>query len=111
MCRAGEDARDAEWIAELHEYGLLRPSFIPAGEVAALRQRTRYRKKLIEARTSEGQRLSKVLEDAQLTELTEVVVVSGVPGGMRAVRFAAHDHRWDWAAGLVVFGSAARRCA
>ena len=31
--------------------------------MAALRQRTRYRKKLIEQRTSEGQRLAKVLED------------------------------------------------
>ena len=58
------DVRDCQWIAELHEYGLLRPSFIPAAEVAALRQRTRYRKKLIEWRISEGQRLTKVLEDA-----------------------------------------------
>ena len=58
------DLKDCQWIAELHEHGLLRPSFIPAAGVAALRQRTRYRKKLIEQRTSEGQRLSKVLEDA-----------------------------------------------
>ena len=58
------DLRDCQWIAELHEHGLLRPSFIPSAEVSGLRQRTRYRKKLIEARTSEGQRLSKVLEDA-----------------------------------------------
>jgi len=58
------DLRDCQWIAELHEFGLLRASFIPSAAVAALRQRTRYRKKLIEARTSEGQRLSKVLEDA-----------------------------------------------
>jgi transposase len=58
------DLRDCQWIAELHEHGLLRPSFIPAAEVAALRQRTRYRKKLIERRISEGQRLTKVLEDA-----------------------------------------------
>jgi transposase len=58
------DISDCQWIAGLHEYGLLRPSFIPAAEVAALRQRTRYRKRLIEQRTSEGQRLSKVLEDA-----------------------------------------------
>jgi transposase len=58
------DISDCQWIAELHEHGLLRPSFIPAAEVAALRQRTRYRKKLIEQRTSEGQRLAKVLEDA-----------------------------------------------
>lgn len=58
------DLKDCQWIAELHEFGLLRASFVPAAEVAALRQRTRYRKKLIEQRTSEGQRLSKVLEDA-----------------------------------------------
>jgi transposase len=57
------DLRDCQWIAELHEHGLLRPSFIPAAEVAALRQRTRYRKKLIEQRASELQRLAKVLED------------------------------------------------
>jgi transposase len=58
------DLRDCQWIAELHEHGLLRPSFIPAAEVAALRQRTRYRKKLIEQRSSELQRLAKVLEDS-----------------------------------------------
>ncbi len=58
------DLKDCQWIAQLHEHGLLRPSFIPAAEVAGLRQRTRYRKKLIGQRTSEGQRLSKVLEDA-----------------------------------------------
>jgi transposase len=58
------DATDCQWIAELHEYGLLRPSYIPAAEIAALRQRTRYRKKLVGQRASEGQRLAKVLEDA-----------------------------------------------
>ena len=58
------DVTDCQWIAELHEYGLLRASFIPDAQVAALRQRTRYRKKLIEQRTSEGQRLPETLEDA-----------------------------------------------
>ena len=58
------DLADCQWIAELHEYGLLRPSFIPAGAVANMRARNRYRKKLIQQRVSEGQRLSKVLEDA-----------------------------------------------
>ena len=57
------DIAGCQWIAELHEHGLLRASLIPAAEVAALRQRTRYRKRLIEQRTSEGQRLSKALED------------------------------------------------
>jgi transposase len=58
------DLADCQQLAELHEHGLLRASFIPAAEVAALRHRTRYRKKLTGQRTSEGQRLSKVLEDA-----------------------------------------------
>ena len=57
------DITDCQWTAELHEHGLLRPSFIPTGAVAELRARTRYRKKLIEQRASGGQRLSKVLED------------------------------------------------
>jgi transposase len=55
--------KDCQWIAGLHEHGLLRPSFIPGQQVAALRARTRYRKKLIEHRTAENQRLAKVLED------------------------------------------------
>jgi transposase len=58
------DIADCQWIAELHEHGLLRASFIPAAEVAALRARTRYRKRLTGQRTAEGQRLAKVLEDA-----------------------------------------------
>ena len=63
MSRAGKPTWDCQWIAELHEHGLLRPIFIPGQQVAALRARTRYRKKLIEHRAAEGQRLSKVLED------------------------------------------------
>jgi transposase len=57
------DALDAVWLAELTECGLLRGSFIPPAEIAVIRELTRYRKKLIEARTSELQRLAKVLED------------------------------------------------
>src|SRR5713226_3148996 len=57
-------SKDAQRIAELHEYGLLRPSFIPAGQGAALWARTRYRKRLTGQRTGEGQRLAKVPEDA-----------------------------------------------
>jgi transposase len=74
------DIKDCEWIAELHEHGLLRPSFIPAGAVAELRQRTRYRKKLIEQRTSEAQRLSKVLEDAGIKIDSVASALLGVSG-------------------------------
>ena len=38
--------------------------FIPPSQIAAIRELTRYRKKLIEQRTSELQRLAKVLEDS-----------------------------------------------
>jgi transposase len=58
------DVKDSEWLAQLLECGLLRGSFIPPKEIAAIRELTRYRKKTIQARTRELQRLSKVLEDA-----------------------------------------------
>jgi hypothetical protein len=58
------DALDAVWLAELTECGLLRGSFIPPAQIAAIRELTRYRKKLIEQRTSELQRLAKALEDS-----------------------------------------------
>ena len=86
------DLRDCQWIAELHEHGLLRPSFIPAAEVAALRQRTRYRKKLIEQRSSELQRLAKVLEDggikidsvaSTLTTVSARDMIEALIGGQR----------------------------
>jgi transposase len=57
------DTKDAEWLAQLLECGLLRGSFIPPKDIAAIRELTRYRKKCIQARTRELQRLSKVLED------------------------------------------------
>jgi transposase len=57
------DASDAVWLAQLLEVGLLRGSFIPPADIAAVRELTRYRKKLIEERTRETQRLHKVLED------------------------------------------------
>lgn len=58
------DVKDSQWLAQLLEVGLLRGSFIPPKDIAALREVTRYRKKIIQARTSELQRLGKALEDA-----------------------------------------------
>jgi transposase len=58
------DAVDAAWLAELLECGLLRGSFIPEPQVKAVRDVTRYRKKLVGARSSEIQRLGAVLQDA-----------------------------------------------
>ena len=58
------DVKDAEWICQLVEHGLVRPSFVPPKEIRELRNLTRYRKAQIEERTREIQRLDKVLQDA-----------------------------------------------
>ena len=55
------DLKDAECICQLLEHGLVRPSFVPPKEIRQLRDLTRYRKRQIEERTREVQRLEKVL--------------------------------------------------
>ena len=58
------DVKDAEWIAQLVEHGLVRPSFVPPEPVRQLRDLTRYRSEVVRERTREAQRLEKLLEDA-----------------------------------------------
>ena len=58
------DVRDAEWIAQLLEHGLLRPSFVPPPQIRRLRLLTRYRDQLSADRTREMIRLELMLEDA-----------------------------------------------
>jgi transposase len=74
------DAVDAVWLAELLECGLLRGSFIPEPKIKAVRDITRYRKKLVGARTSEIQRLGSVLQDAGIkldSVASSIATVSG----------------------------------
>lgn len=63
------DVADAAWIAQLLEVGLLRGSFVPPPAIRALRDLTRYRKRLTQDRTAEGQRVEKVLEDALVVQM------------------------------------------
>src|SRR4051795_13538307 len=60
------DVRDAEWIAQLLEHGLLRPSFVPPPDIRQLRMLTRYRVQLMGDRTREAIRLEMMLEDASI---------------------------------------------
>jgi transposase len=57
------DVKDAEWLCQLAEAGLLRASFVPPKPVRALRNLTRYRKTQIMERAREAGRLHKALED------------------------------------------------
>ena len=60
------DVRDAEWIAQLLEHGLLSPSFVPPPPIRRLRMLTRYRVQLKGDRTRETVRLELMLEDASI---------------------------------------------
>src|SRR5680860_1547041 len=60
------DVRDAEWIAQLLEHGLLTPSFVPPPAIRRLRMMTRYRIQLHGDRTREIVRLELMLEDASI---------------------------------------------
>ena len=66
------DVRDAEWIAQLLEHGLLAPSFVPPPGIRRLRMLTRYREQLMGDRTRELVRLELMLEDASI-KLSSVV--------------------------------------
>jgi transposase len=57
------DIKDAEWLCQLAEAGLLRASFVPPKPIRALRNLTRYRKTQIQERAREANRLHKALED------------------------------------------------
>ena len=74
------DVLDAEWLAELLEHGLLRGSFVPPPAIRELRDLTRYRKRLIQAHTSECQRIHKTLEDAGIKLDSVASDVLGVSG-------------------------------
>lgn len=60
------DIKDAEWIADLLQHGLLRPSFIPPPWQRIVRELTRSRTSLGEERSRVIARLQKGLEDANI---------------------------------------------
>lgn len=60
------DVKDAEWIADLLQHGLLQASYIPDKDQRELRELVRYRKSLVGERTRELNRLQKMLEGANI---------------------------------------------
>jgi transposase len=72
------DVKDAEWLAELLSYGLVRGSFIPPLPQRDLRDLTRQRTTLIRDKACIINRLQKVLEWANLKLASVVTDISGV---------------------------------
>lgn len=79
------DVNDAQWLLQLHQYGLLRGSFQPNDEIGVLRAYMRQRERLLEYGAAHIQHMQKALMhmNVQLHH-----VVSDITGatGMRIIR-------------------------
>ena len=74
------DVRDCEWLAQLLECGLLRPSFVPPRPIRDLRDLTRLRKSLIRERGRHVNRIAKTLELANIKLASVVTDIMGKTG-------------------------------
>jgi transposase len=74
------DVKDAQWIAELLQHGLLRPSFIPPIEQRDLRDLTRYRTSFIRERVNLVNRIQKLLEGANIKLAAVASDIMGMSG-------------------------------
>src|SRR5664280_1213807 len=74
------DVKDAEWLCQLAEAGLLKASFVPPKPIRALRNLTRYRKTQIQERSREANRLHKALEDTGIKLDCVATNILGVSG-------------------------------
>jgi transposase len=60
------DVKDAQWIAELLQHGLLKASFVPERAQRELRDLTRQRVQLVRQKVQVSNRIQKTLEDANI---------------------------------------------
>jgi transposase len=74
------DVEDSEWLADFLRHGLLTPSFIPPQPIRELRELTRYRKTLVEARAREVSRVEMLLEGANIKLASVATDVLGKSG-------------------------------
>lgn len=74
------DIKDAEWIAQLLQCGLLKPSFVPDRQQRELRDLTRQQTKLVQQRNAVDNRIQKVLETANIKLASVASDVLGVSG-------------------------------
>lgn len=74
------DIKDAEWIADLLQHGLLRASFVPPRPQRELRDLTRYRSSLVADRARLVNRIQKVLEDTNIKLASVATDITGKSG-------------------------------
>jgi transposase len=74
------DVKDAEWIADLLQHGLLRASFVPPRPQRELRDLTRYRSSLAADRARLVNRIQKTLEDTNIKLASVASDITGTSG-------------------------------
>lgn len=74
------DMNDSHWIAQLHRFGFIRPSFIPDGIYQRLRLLSRHRTNLVEDLSRVKNRVEKVLQDGNIKWSSIVSDTFGVAG-------------------------------
>ncbi|MBB4266741.1 transposase [Roseospira visakhapatnamensis] len=79
------DVSDAQWLRRLHEYGLVRGSFRPTGDLAALRAFLRHRERLLDYAAAHVQHMQKALTQMNLQLHHVVTDITGATG-MRIIR-------------------------
>jgi hypothetical protein len=86
------DVNDAQWIRQLHSYGLLRGSFRPHEQIVALRAYLRHRERLVEYAASHIQHMQKSLMQMNLRLHHVVSDITGVTG-MKIIRAILEGER------------------
>src|SRR3989454_3113060 len=79
------DVNDAQWLQQLHQYGLLRGSFRPRDGVVRLRAYLRHRERLVDYAASHIQHMQKALMQMNVQLHHVVTDITGVTG-MRIIR-------------------------
>jgi transposase len=74
------DVKDSQWIAELLQHGLLKPSFVPEKPIRQLRDLTRQRVQLIRQKVQVANRIQKTLEDCNIKLSSVASDVLGASG-------------------------------
>jgi transposase len=87
------DVNDAQWLQQLHAYGLLRGSFHPPADIAALRAYLRQRDRLVDYAASHIQHMQKALMQMNLQLHHVVSDITGKTGMciIRAILDGVHD--------------------
>lgn len=94
------DVKDSEWIADLLRHGLISKSFVPPKPIRELRDLMRYRRKLVDVRSGERNRLLKLLETANIKVSSVATDVFGKSGMAMLTAIADGEASGEVLAGL-----------